>query len=341
MPTIRDVAREAGVSVATVSYVLNNKSHFYSDATRDRVLEAIKTIGYTRNINARNLKANETRLIGYAWHHAKEDETNPILDRFIYSLAQYAEQANYHILTFTHPIHDPLPVYDDLIRTQRVDGFVLSGTQRHDVRIHHLREEKFPFVTFGRSNLDGDYTWVDTDGFDGAFEATKYLISLGHRRIGFVGWPEESISGSFRLDGYREALAQAQLEARPEYLFRGEQSEETGRLAWDYWSGLPAEQRPTATVAVTDLIAIGLMKAIENANLQVGHDFSVIGFDNSPMSQHLRPSLTTIQQPIDQIAYQLIQLLEARLVTGVEENKQILVKPQLVIRNSCGAPSSP
>jgi DNA-binding LacI/PurR family transcriptional regulator len=336
MPTIKDVAREAGVSIATVSYVLNKKDTFVSKETRRQVLETIERIGYTPNVTARNLKSSRTRLIGYAWHEVPYDQVNPVLDRFTYYLAQAAETAGYHVLTFTHPTADPLPVYDDLIRTQRVDAFVLAGTVRDDARIRFLKEAEFPFVSFGRSNPDWDFPWVDTDGKQGVREATDYLISLGHQRIGMAGWPEESISGRFRVQGYRDALDTAGISFQPDYLVRGEHSEQSGRDALAYWCELPLDEQPTAIVAITDLVAIGIMNEAERRGLVVGRDLSVIGYDDVPMSQYLRPALTTVQQPILEIGQALMSLLESVLRQNPTE--QVLIPPRLVIRDSCGAP---
>lgn len=338
MPTIKDVAREAGVSIATVSYVLNKKDTFVSKETRRQVLETIERIGYTPNVTARNLKSSRTRLIGYAWHEVPYNQVNSVLDRFTYYLAQAAEAAGYHVLTFTHPTANPLPVYDDLIRTQRVDAFVLAGTVRDDGRIRFLRDAEFPFVSFGRSNPDWNFPWVDTDGRQGVREATDYLISLGHRRIGMAAWPEESISGSFRVQGYLDALAAAGISFRPEYLVRGEHSEQAGRDALAYWSTLPLDEQPTAIVAITDLVAIGIMNEAERRGLVIGHDLSVIGYDDVPMSQYLRPALTTVQQPILEIGQALVNLLENVLRQNPTPDGHILIPPRLIIRDSCGAP---
>jgi DNA-binding LacI/PurR family transcriptional regulator len=339
MPTIKDVAREAGVSIATVSYVLNKKDTFVSKETRRQVLETIERIGYTPNVTARNLKSSRTRLIGYAWHEVPYDQVNPVLDRFNYYLAQAAEAAGYHVLTFTHPPADPLPIYDDLIRTQRVDGIVLAGTVRDDRRIRFLKEAEFPFVSFGRSNPDWDFPWVDTDGRQGVREATDYLISLGHRRIGMAAWPEESISGSFRVQGYLDALDAAGIPFHPDYLVRGEHSEQAGREALAYWCRLPLDEQPTAVIAITDLVAIGIMNEAERRGLVIGRDLSVIGYDDVPMSQYLRPALTTVQQPILEIGQALVSLLENVLRQNPTADGQVLIPPRLIIRDSSGAPS--
>lgn len=341
MPTIKDVAREAGVSIATVSYVLNKKNAFVSEETRQQVLETIDRIGYTPNVTARNLKSSQTRLIGYAWHKVHDDQVNPVLDRFTYSLAQAVEAAGYHLLTFTHPINDPDPVYDELIRTQRVDAFVLSGTVRDDRRIQFLQDAKFPFVSFGRSNPDWDFPWVDTDGRQGVRDAVDYLVSMGHRRIAMAAWPEESISGNFRVQGYLEGLQEAGIPFRPDYLYRDEHSEAAGRRALMHWMQLPVAERPTAVVAITDLVAIGLLNQAEYYSLTVGQDISVIGFDDAPLGQYLRPALTTVQQPIVEIGQALMNLLTMGLSSSDDAPHHVLLPPKLVIRASCGSIPTP
>jgi len=336
MPTIKDVAKEAGVSIATVSYVLNNKRTFYSEETRLLVLETIARIGYTPNVTARNLKASQTRLIGYAWHEVPYGQVNSVLDYFTYSLAQAAEAAGYHMLTFTHPLEDPVPVYQELIRTQRVDGFVLAGTVADDHRIRFLLDEGFPFVSFGRSNEDWDFDWVDTDGQQGVREAVEHLLHLGHQRIAMAAWPEESVSGGYRVQGYIEALQNAGIAIRPDYILRGIHSEAFGREALAYWLQLPEAEQPTAVVAVSDLIAIGVMNEARQRGLVIGESLAVIGFDDAPMGQYLTPSLSTVQQPIAEIGRELIARLETVLSKREPEHGQLLLPPRLILRDSCG-----
>lgn len=336
MPTIKDVAHEAGVSIATVSYVLNNKTDAVSEKTRLLVLEAVERVGYTPNVNARNLKSSQTRLIGYAWHEVPNDQVNSVLDRFTYSLAQSAEAAGYHVLTFTHPSDSPVAVYDELIRTNRVDAFVLAGTSSEDVRIGFLQDQHFPFVSFGRSNPEWVFPCVDVDGRQGVREAVDYLIALGHTRIAMAAWPPESIAGEHRLSGYREALWNAGISARPDYVLRGEHSAMFGSEVLTKWLELPADERPTAIVAISDLVAVGIMNEAHRRGLVVGEDLSVIGFDDAPMAQYLRPSLTTVAQPITEIAQALMEMLEAQLRKQPIEPHSLLIPPRLIIRESCG-----
>jgi DNA-binding LacI/PurR family transcriptional regulator len=337
MPTIKDVAREAGVSIATVSYVLNDKASAVSEDTRQRVWSAVRKTGYTPNVTARNLRSSQSRLIGYAWHEVPSNQVNPVLDQFTYGLARAAEAAGYHILTFTYPIDDPIPVYDDLIRTGRVDAFVVGSTVYDDLRVRFLLDQAFPFVAFGRSNPQWDFSWVDTDGQRGVRDAVEYLVSQGHRRIAMAAWPVESLSGGFRYAGYLEGLARAGIDFRADYVVRGEHSEQTGRDALVSWLQLPVRERPTAVVTTSDLMAIGVMNEAERRGLIVGRDLSVIGFDDAPMTQYLRPALTTLQQPLMQIGQELIAMLELAIKDGGSP-RHLLLPPQLIIRESTGQP---
>lgn len=334
MPNIKDVAKAAGVSIATVSYVLNNKSAFYSEKTRQQVLAAVESVGYTPNVTARNLKSSQTRLIGYAYHRVPQGQVNSVLDQFTYYLAQEAEAAGYHILAFTYPPEDPVPVYDELIRKGQVDAFAIASTVTHDPRIAFLLERDFPFVSFGRSNADWDFSWVDTDGTLGVRQAVEHLISLGHRRIAMVGWPEESISGNFRLEGYLQGLLQAGIKIRPEYILHVEHSEASGRMAVAQLMNLP--QPPTAIIAIDDLVAIGVMNEGIARGLPVGREFAVIGFDDTPLGQYLRPSLTTLRQPIEDICRALIITLDDIVNQRFDNPRQQLIAPELIIRESSG-----
>lgn len=335
MPTIKDVAREAGVSIATVSYVLNDKTEAISEETRRRVWAAVRQTGYRPNVTARNLRSSESRLIGYAWHQVEADQVNTVLDRFTYALARAAEAAGYHILTFTYPLDNPIPVYDELIRTGRVDGFVVGSTVRDDARVRFLLDRDFPFVSFGRANADWDFLWVDTDGEAGTGAAVDYLVGLGHRRIAMAAWPEESLSGGFRVAGYHAGLRRAGIAPNPAYLVRGENSEAAGRAALAAWCALP--QPPTAVVAVSDLVAIGVMNEAERRGLVVGRDLAVIGFDDAPLAQYLRPALTTLCQPIAEIGATLLTMLEAAIKGAPPAARHVLLPPRLITRASCGA----
>lgn len=332
--TIRDVARRAGVSTATVSYVLNDSRPVGAE-TRVRVLRAVKELGYRPSVIARGLQARESRMIGYSWRPMPPDQFNPVLEKFIHSMAEAAARHDYHVLTFPHPQpYDELEVYREMVKSGRVDGFILPNTNLDDPRIRYLLEVNFPFVAFGRANADWDFPWVDVDGTDGVRQAMVHLLELGHRCIACLAWPENSLTGQYRLQGYLTAMADADLPVDPAWIMRIEYNYYSAYQATQTLLALPSDRRPTAVVALSDLMAIGVMNAAAAAGLEVGPDLAVVGFDDAPITGYLRPSLTSLRQPINQIGEMAVTMLIA-LVRGEElDPAQVLLKPQLIVRDS-------
>jgi len=329
--TIRDVADHAGVSIATVSYVLNDSAPV-SAATRQRVVEAVASLGYRPNITARNLKASETRMIGYAWHDVPTGQMNAVLDRFLYCMAQAAESHGYHVLTFTLSEHSAVKAYEDLIHINRVDGFVVSDTNRDDARIRRLMQMGVPFVAFGRANDDWNFSYVDVDGRCGVRIVVEHLLERGHRQIAFLGWPEGSLAGDARYEGYLDALTMVGITPPPDWIVRTYNSVADASHAAQRLMSLP--ERPTAIVCVSDMIAIGAMSYLDSAGFQVGVDVAVTGFDDHPMAEFLRPPLTSLRQPIERLARQVIDLLMAEIDKRPIVERRLLLAPVLIIRES-------
>ncbi len=334
MATIRDVAREAGVSIATVSYVLNN-SRRVSEETRQRVLEAARRLGYQPSNIARGLRARKAYAIGYSWRPMPNGQVNVILDTFLESLALAAAEANYHVIAYpTSTMRDEVSFYRGLIETERVDGFILSNTNYDDLRIRFLLDEGVPFVAFGRSNPAWDFPWVDVDGAAGMRKAVAHLVALGHRRIAFIAWPEGSLSGDERLRGYREGMEAAGLPVDPAWVVRGEMSHDTGYEAARTWMALPPSRRPTAIIAVTDLMAVGAMNALADMGIRVGHDASVADFADTPLAAYSRPPTTSLRQPIAQVGRYVVDMLLTLLEGERPEQPHVLLEPDLVVRAS-------
>jgi DNA-binding LacI/PurR family transcriptional regulator len=332
--TIRDVAHQAGVSIATVSYVLNNSAPV-STATRQKVIEAVESLGYRPNITARNLKANETRMIGYAWHNFMPDgKINILLDRFIYTMAMAAESYGYHVLTFAQPEADSVRTYEELIFTNRVDGFVVSNTNRDDARIQRLIDMKVPFASFGRANDTWDFPYVDVDGQRGTELVVEHLLERGHRDIAFIGWPEGSLNGDARFQGYGDALSCIGIVPSQELVMRTINSVDDAYHATQELIANTPTRRPTAIVCISDLIAVGAMHCLADLGFGIGEDIALTGFDDDPMSEHLRPGLTSVHQPIDTIAAQVIDLLMAEIEKRPTPNRHILMAPELKVRAS-------
>ncbi|HDD25281.1 MAG TPA: LacI family transcriptional regulator [Chloroflexi bacterium] len=332
--TIRDVARRAKTSTATVSYVLNNSRPVGAE-TRERVLQAIQELGYRPSVIARGLQARKSRMIGYSWRPMPPDQFNPILEKFIHSMAEAAARHDYHVLTFPHPQpQDEVEVYREMVESGRVDGFILPNTNLNDRRIRYLLDVDFPFVAFGRANPDWDFPWVDVDGADGVHQAVTHLLELGHRRIACLAWPEGSLTGQHRLQGYLDGMADVGLTVDPAWIMRIEYNYHNAYQAMQTWLALPPDRRPTAVVALSDLMAIGVMNAAADAGLEVGRDLAVAGFDDAPITGYLRPPLTSLRQPIAEIGERVVTML-IDLVHGQElEPAHVLLKPQLIVRDS-------
>ncbi len=332
--SIKDVAVRAGVSYQTVSKVLNGELKV-SPATEARISASVKELGYRPNHSARTLRTQRSQMIGYSWSSSETEQLNHIVHMFLTGVVSDAEAAGHHVLPFPYRDGEDLVAgYRELIDAGRVDGFVLSSVMYDDPRLHFLLERDFPFVAFGRSGSNDDFPYVDVDGAAGMRLATEHLIVHGHQRIGVLAWAEATRVGDDRLSGYLEAHDSAGLPADPELVARGESDFESGYAATECWLTLPLDRRPTAVVAMSDLMAIGAMHAAQAAGLTVGRDFAVAGFDDVPLAQYLRPPLTSVRQPIRQVGHLCVDLLVALLSGLPLAERHILLQPELVIRAS-------
>ena len=332
--TLKQVAARASVSYQTVSKVLNKQTQVSKD-TEQRILEAVRELGYRPNQIARNMRAKRSLMIGYSWAQTSSDQVNHILDQFLTSMVQEAEAAGYHLLPFPFREGDAhVDAYRELIDTGRVDGFVLSSVNYNDPRIKFLLERNFPFVTFGRSNTELDFPYVDVDGFDGICQVMQHLFSQGHQRIAAIAWPEDSRVGNERMRGYFESMKAAGLSIHSQWIERGEGTFEFGREAAARLLRLQDSDRPTAIVTLNDTQAIGVLHTARELGLVVGRDIAIIGFDDAPMSQYLFPSLTTVQQPIHEAGKKCVEILVSLLKGEAPVERHILVAPRLILRNS-------
>ena len=334
--TLKEVAARASVSYQTVSKVINHQAHV-SDETKQRIMDAIRELEYTPSYSARSLRSQRSKTIGYTWAPSPPDQSNPILDEFLQSMFRAAEQEGYYLLCFPYhaEVDKQLDVYRELIDTGRVDAFVLSIINYDDPCVNYLLKRNFPFVGFGRLDDPDLFPNIDVDGGQGLHMAVEHLLSLGHTRIAALAWPLDSRVGNQRMDGYFAAMNQAGLDVPPVWVQRSEGTYENGYQATSRLLALPEALRPTAFVAMNDLMAIGAMAAIRNRGLQVGKDVAVTGFDDTPAARYLNPPLTSLRQPISRIGEDLMERLITYLETGKYPHPFAeLVAPELVIRES-------
>ena len=326
-----DVADLAGVAKGTVSYALNG-SDLIKPETRQKVLEAADALGYRRNIMARNLRTNRAGIVGYSWHVADDpSRMNNLLDEFIYRVTGTAETHGYHLLTFIQPKADAENVYDELISTNRVDGFILSDVIYDDPRVTRLYKLNAPFVAFGGMNIaDAAFAYVDVDGTKGIEMVVNHLLEIGHERIGLVNWHPGLPVGDVREAGYLAAMHSAGIKVETDWIaytpnILRSAAEATQRL-------MVSKHPPTALVCTNDVMAFGAKSYLDAAGLRMGEDVAITGYDDDPTAQFL--GITSVRQPIEAVARTLFKILLGEIDRQPSPERQVVFEPELVIRQS-------
>jgi DNA-binding LacI/PurR family transcriptional regulator len=327
------VAGEAGVSRQTVSNALNSP-HLLRPETLARVQHAIDTLGYSPNRAARNLRTRASHLIGLRVEPAAEGTANVLMDRFLHSLVESSDVAGYHVLLFADDEEqaDPVAGYADLLRSTAVDAFVVTDTYRGNPQAGWLERQGAPFVAFGRPWDDSaaKHPWVDVDGRAGVGLAVDHLVERGHSRIAWIGWLKDSFIGEDRRSGWVETMHAHRLPTS-RLSARGDDTVDFGRRAAH---ALLESEAPTAFVCASDTIAMGVLHALNERRLRAGEDVAVVGFDDSIAAQVAPPGLTSVRQPLEQVAREIVGLLGKRLSHKHIDEPGLLLTPTLVVRGS-------
>jgi LacI family transcriptional regulator len=330
--TLQDIADRLGISVPTVSRALAGYSDI-ADETRMRVLQAAEQMGYRPNVSARRLQQQRTETLGFVIPTHGPRFSDPFFSELLTGIGNEAAEQEYDLLVSTRaPGRDELKTYERMVMEQRVDGMLVVRTRHQDQRIAYLLKRSFPFVAFGRSNLEADFPHLDVDGKEGMREITQHLIDLGYRRIAYINAPVDLVFASHRLAGYKEALAANDIPCDKTLVFVGALTERSGHRAATHL--LAQDPRPDAIAACNDLMALGAISAARKLGLTVGHDLAVTGFDDVPLAAHAHPPLTTVRQPIYTIGRRICRMLIRILETSRVEDRQVLLKPKLIIRAS-------
>jgi len=334
-PTIKDIAQYLHLSVSTVSKALND----YPDVapeTKQRVQEAVRLLGYHPNVIAQRLQSRCTGTLGFVIFYGGNSISDPLFNELLVSMLDATAHHRYDLLVSGCPASDShLATYERMIKTGRVDGFILDGTDRHDERVAYLYREGFPFVAFGRTDQNLDFPYVDVDGRAGVRQAVQHLIDLGHKRIGFIGLPSFSFCAYDRRQGYESALQTNGLPLESDLIVEVEAgSEENGYSAMVQL--LELSRPPTAVMVSSDLMAIGAMRAMQERGLMVGHDLALIGFDDISLAAYTHPPLTTLRQPMQEIGQCLVDMLVCLLEDKPLPERHTLLVPTLIIRESSG-----
>jgi len=330
-PTIQDVARQANVSAATVSRVLSSPERV-SELTRERVHAAVRDTGYTINQAARSLRLRSARTILMA----APNIGNPFYSAVLEAVLREAAARGYSVLVAMRIGDDPNRWLSDYLLSTRADGLLLFDGSLDTFGLHAIGADgvNMPLVAAYDEIPDPQVNSVLTDNRAAAARAVQYLIELGHRKIGHVIGPSRNRSTNERLVGYRQAMQEAGLEVRGDWLVQGNYNLDTGTAAAEQLLSRP--DLPTAVFCANDEMAIGLIHRMRLSGIECPRDLSVVGFDDIAVAQYFAPPLTTMRQPREEIGRlatsTLIDIIEGTIPDT--EPVHVTLRAELVVRES-------
>lgn len=329
--TITAIAERVGVSVATVSRALNNQPGVSEDR-RKEIVRIASEMKYFPNAIARSLQGQRTNTVAYLVEVGERIDADLFFFKdFITALAEGCARNGQDLLL--HPVTTGASDMEDSgrpVRSGRADGVLLADVRQNDQRIQALSGQNVPFVAFGR-DISQRHAWVDVDGEAGMALAVRHLIDRGHRRIAYLGLPEEYSCARHRYAGYERALQRSGIALDPGLLAGGLTDEQTTRDA--VLRILLQENPPTAFVAASDNIALRAMAVLAQRGLRAGADYAITGFDDGPMATHTPPGLTTVRQSLNKVCDALIQML-SQITSKTPGSRSLLLTPELVVRGT-------
>jgi DNA-binding LacI/PurR family transcriptional regulator len=328
--TIADVAERAEVSIATVSRVLNRTARV-SDETADRVQKAIDELGFVPQAAARHLASRKTNTIGLLLPEVSSEFFFPILR----GIEAATRQAGFDLLIAIQPEDQPRQIAYNPLGNHNTDGLLIFGDLADSPALAQLTRLNFPVVLLQHSAPPGSgITSIQIENRHGAYRLVSHLIEThGARRIAFLSGPQGNQDSDWREKGYRQALADHNLEFDSRLVEPGNYKEKDGRAAVE--TLLKKGARFEAVFAGDDNSAIGALAALNQAGLRVPEDVALAGFDDMAPSRYLNPPLTTVRAPTEQVGRQAVKQLVRRIQTGQSE-AEVLLPTELVIRQSCG-----
>jgi LacI family transcriptional regulator len=336
MPTIRDVAKRAGVAPTTVSRVLNN-SGYVRASTRARVEAAIQELGYVPNRVARSLRLKRTHTLALV----VTDITNPFWTTVVRGVEDAANEAGFTvILCNTDESPTKQDAYLQVLLQKRVDGILLTPAHSTPEPVALIQRQKIPVVVLDRRVPGAEVDVVRCDSQEGAYKLVQHLLELGHRRIGVLTGPEDVSTSSDRVAGYRRALREAGLDEAHEWVRYGQFTLDSG--AEGAREMLELDARPTAILAANNFIAVGALRVLYEAGLDIPGDVSLVAFDELTFDPSAVPFMTVADQPAYEMGQQATKLLIARLTDPAVDGCQEIVLPaRIVVRRSSGPAARP
>lgn len=327
--SIRDVAREAGVSTATVSHVINN-TRYVSEEVRERVLEAVERCNYYPNAHARSLASGRSQIIGLII----SDIANPFFPELVKSIETAAFEKGYDVvLSNTNYEPERTSHYVRRLIERQVAGVVLMTSELDAALIDELarRQVNVVFLDLGSPGAHMSNLCVNYDA--GIEEAIQHLVALGHESIAFISGPERLRSSVKRVEAFRSSLRRL-LPRAPEQIYRGDLKLEGGQRAAREILETHAGEMPTAVVAANDMMALGALGEFRAAGLDVPRDISVVGFDDIAFAALSNPPLTTVCLPRVELGRRAVEALMAAIEHPEQQGVEVHISTYLVTRGS-------
>ncbi|GCF09850.1 LacI family DNA-binding transcriptional regulator [Dictyobacter arantiisoli] len=310
--TIQDIARLAGVSKATVSRVLNHNPSVNA-LLRERVQHVIQEYDFVPSVTAIGLAGGRTRLIGVL----APPLTWPSVPEIMHGIAEYLECTDYEMVLYSIGFErNHSDVLDHILNMKMVAGLLAIFPGELSNHLAQRFQQGFPLVTIDDQSKPSALPWVGINTMTGAYEATRHLLELGHRRIAHILGPQHYYCAVERYQGYCQALQDAGIALNPNLLFQGTFTPASGRQCATMLFSRERQDWPTAIFVANDQMAYGVLEVAEQQGISVPEEIAVVGFDDNMLSAHLRPSLTTIQQPFSEMGRQAIEAL----IMSIDQN---------------------
>jgi LacI family transcriptional regulator len=330
--TIKDIAKIAGVSVTTVSRALNGYSDV-NENTRQKIIEIAKQLNYSPNTLARSLVMNKSKTIGLLVSGLKRESSK---DNFTFEVLagvnQYVGETDYDMILFsTNSTKQREKTYTQLCRERRVDGAILQGIRIDDPYLQEVVESDIPCVLIDIPIESETVGYVTTDNVLGARKAVQHLIDLGHKNIAMINGHEFALVSQKRLEGYRRALLEANLPFYTHWVVDGKFEEEIAEQ--EALNLLKQYPEITAFFCASDLMALGVIKAVKKLGKRVPEDIAVIGYDDIFLASYSTPPLSTVAQNIFAMGYEAAKLL-IEMLEGKAESHVKILETELKIRES-------
>ncbi|WP_173917602.1 LacI family DNA-binding transcriptional regulator [Halobacillus sp. Marseille-Q1614] len=328
-PTIKDVARHANVSIATVSRILNSTSAGYSEKTKKLVMEAVEELGYKPNAVARGLKNTKTQTIGVLF----PDISGMVSSELLHGIEKVAHSLGHSVIVCNTASQGEKTLdYLKLLSEKRVEGILFASEEITDEYYEAIKEMNVPAVLVSTKSHKHPLPYVKVDDRDASYAAASYLINKGHEKIGMIsGIKEDPIAGSPRIDGFKAAMRDQLGNESPIVVSAQGFSYEDGLTMFEKL--MEAAPETTAIFAASDEMAIGAMASAYRMNIKVPEDISVIGYDNLKISEMAIPPLTTLSQPLREMGETAAELLFEALKTG-GTTQSIIMPHQIIERES-------